>query len=256
MSQDIHLSDLPDLSDWRLTPILTIEQASLLFGGIDPAFCQNGFDDAGRFHTAQFRRAYIARQAFLGGIILKTLTVHELFLFDHNGESYKADASILAEYSFEDIDIKRTTVMMGVLLSWAKRENCKSLRQTLTSTEKAAKEAAEQKQQEAELAAELNAIEARLKAKKQNTTELIQIEYKPLEPLFHTPEFETACTVVKEFWNNQQAGVKPPKQFEIKEFIRKTLKEKTGVDPTEAAISRVDTLTRPPQFKNQQPSSK
>ncbi|MDO5072869.1 MAG: hypothetical protein Q4D63_00525 [Neisseria animaloris] len=123
--------------------------------------------------------------------------------------------------------------MRDVIIKWAANNNVKSLKMML---------------------AERNRTEQTETIKQPET--VLQIEYKPLEPLFDTPEFETACDVVKEFWNKQQAGVKPPKQLEIKEFIRKALREKTGVDPTEAAISRVDTLTRPPEFKNQQPSSK
>lgn len=40
-NQPLSLSDLEDLSDWRIAPILTIEQAALLWGGIDPAFCHD-----------------------------------------------------------------------------------------------------------------------------------------------------------------------------------------------------------------------
>lgn len=36
--EPIRYADLPDLRDWKLSPILTIEQAALLWGGIDPFF--------------------------------------------------------------------------------------------------------------------------------------------------------------------------------------------------------------------------
>ena len=85
---------------------------------------------------------------------------------------------------------------------------------------------------------------------------VLQIEYRPLETKYPTPEFEAACEVVKAYWNNQEAGVKPPKQLEIREFIRKVLREKTGVEPKQSEIERVDRITRPPQFRNQQATAK
>lgn len=87
------LRDLPDLSDWSLAPLLTLEQAALLWGGIDPAF--SSYDNVGKEHHEQCRRAIIAMQAFLGGIVLKTLQVHELFLIGEDGwqnsYSYRAN---------------------------------------------------------------------------------------------------------------------------------------------------------------------
>ncbi len=91
------------------------------------------------------------------------------------------------------------------------------------------------------------------KAAIQNEATLI--EYKPLEPLYSTPEFETACRVVMEFWNKHKNG-KPPKEYVIQSFIESVLTEKIERKPSNAAIQRVDTLTRPPQFKNQQKTAK
>ena len=85
------LADLPDLSDWRFVPILSLEQAALLWGGIDPAFIPTLEIAKQQAHPLQYRRANIALQAFLGGIVLKTLTVYKLFLRDYNGDSFPAE---------------------------------------------------------------------------------------------------------------------------------------------------------------------
>ena len=230
----ITLDDLPDLSDWAIAPILTLEQAALLWGGIDPAFCR--FHEAHHEHEQKYRRAYITMQAFCGGVVLKTLQVHELFLIDRNYNgwqlSYKANQS-KDEFSIEDIDCQKTTIQRMVLLAWAHKEKCLTLRQSLKSEEQIKKEIAV------------------------TQPEIItSIGYKPIEPIYDTPEFETACLVIKEFWNTFNGRGKPPKEVEIQEFIRKTLFEITGGKPSEAAVKRVDTLTRPPQFKNQQKTAK
>lgn len=162
--QPLRLADLNDLSDWRFVPILTIEQAALLWAGIDPAFC-NSFSHSHLFHPTQARRAVIARQAFLGGIMLKTLTVHELYLFNWKGETYRADAS-LGNFTFEDIDIQRTTVMTQVLIAWAKRQDCTSLREDLRKREQAEKERQSRKEFD-------DFVEAQSK-------QVLQIEYRPL----------------------------------------------------------------------------
>lgn len=222
-SQSLTLDDLPDLSDWGLAPILTIEQAALLWGGIDPAFCR--FENAGMEHPQKYRRAYIAMQAFCGGIVLKTLQVHELFLIHYNGESYRANQA-QGEFSIEDIDCQRTTVQKMVLLSWAKKEQCLTLKQTLTKQAK--KEIANIPPPE----------------------NIITIEHKPLEPVYNTPEFDAACEVIRKYWNEYDGRGKPTKEHTIQEFIKETLM-RLGVEPSKAAIQRIDTLTRPPQFKNQ-----
>ena len=236
-NKPLRLSDLPDLRDWRLSPILTIEQAALLWGGIDPFF--HTFETIKTaVHPMQCRRAAIARQAFLSGIVLKTLTVHELFLYDQRNEwTYRADPKT-ADYSIADIDISQTLVMTNVLIAWAIKQGVTGLGYDLRQKELEAGE--QQAKQQAD----------------GQTAPVLQIECRPLEPRYPTPEFETACEVVKEFWNKQPEGVKPPKQIEIREFIRNVLREKTGVEPKQSEIDRVDRTTRPPQFRNQQPTAK
>ncbi len=236
--QPLRLVDLDDLSDWRFVPILTIEQAALLWAGINPAFYN--FRDSHLFHPTQASRAFIARQAFLGGIMVKTLTVHELHFFNWRGETYRADASV-ENFTFEDVDIQRTTVMAQVLIAWAKRQDCTSLREDLRKQEQAEKERQSRKEFD-------DFVEAQSK-------QVLQIEYRPLEPKYTTPEFTVACEIVAEIWNKQEAGVKPPKALEIQELIGQKLEKLTGGKPKPAAIARIDSLTRPLLFKNQQKSA-
>ena len=74
---NLSLHDLPDLYSWGGVPIISIEQAALLWGGIDPAFtCDTR--EAKRCHPEQYQAAMIAKQAFLGGIVMKTLEAYEL----------------------------------------------------------------------------------------------------------------------------------------------------------------------------------
>lgn len=234
---DLSLHDLPDLTAWGVIPLISIEQAALLWGGIDPAFtCDTR--EAKRCHPEQYQAAMIAKQAFLGGIVMKTLEAYELYLCDFNN-SYRADQR-QESFTFEDIDTRRTIVQTDVLIEWAGRRNVLTIKQQLI------------RQAEMKRKKEFNDwIEQEAKP-----TEKPVIEYRLLEPRYPTPEFEAACEVVRDRWNKQEEGVKPPKQLEMREFIRKILKEKTGVEPCETEIRRVDTLARPLQFKNQQPTKK
>ncbi|MDO5072870.1 MAG: hypothetical protein Q4D63_00530 [Neisseria animaloris] len=75
--------NIPDLSAWRLVPLLTLEQAALLWGGIDPT--KLSFEYLHLAHEEQARMAKIALQAFCGGIILGTLSPYQLYLFDDRG---------------------------------------------------------------------------------------------------------------------------------------------------------------------------
>ncbi|WP_231410624.1 hypothetical protein [Neisseria meningitidis] len=48
MSNNLTLADVPDFSDWRLAPLWTLEQAALLWAGINPAF--STFEDIWKEH--------------------------------------------------------------------------------------------------------------------------------------------------------------------------------------------------------------
>lgn len=182
-------------------------------------------------------------QAFLGGIVLKTLTVYKLFLRDYHGDPFPAEQKS-AEFFLDEICAGQTLVMRNVIISWAEREGYLTLRQSLAR--RGGEFGGKKDRQEAPP----TIIESK---------PVLQIEYRPLEPKYPTPEFEVACEAIEaisEVWNKQEAGVKPQKEEEIQYIIREKLKEETGVEPSKAAIARVDTLTRPPIFKNQQKSGK
>ena len=226
MADVLTLADMPDLSDWRLAPLWTLEQAALLWAGINPAF--STFGSIWQEHPRKQARAKIALQAFSGGIVLKTLTVQDLYLHDGNSGIY-CTSQKTAVFSMNDIAPNDTTIMQDVLISWASKERVLSLRQTIQAEEQVRREA------------------AKAEAEKQ---EMKALPYCVV-PEFETPEFETACIAIKEFWNKQTVGVTPPKALIVQEFIKDTFKKITGVEPPQAAIKRIDSLTRPPLFKNQ-----
>ncbi|MEZ7770383.1 hypothetical protein O3682_02985 [Neisseria sp. 27098_8_112] len=226
MADVLTLADMPDLSDWRLAPLWTLEQAALLWAGINPAFFT--FRDIWQEHPRKQARAKIALQAFSGGIVLKTLTVQDLYLHDGDSGIY-CTSQKTAVFSMNDIAPNDTTIMQDVLISWATKERVLSLRQTIQAEEQVRREA------------------AKAEAEKQ---EMKALPYCVV-PEFETPEFETACIAIKEFWNKQTVGVTPPKALIVQDFIKDTFKKITGVEPTRAAIQRIDSLTRPPLFKNQ-----
>lgn len=55
MADVLTLADMPDLSDWRLAPLWTLEQAALLWAGINPAFFT--FRDIWQEHPRKQARA-------------------------------------------------------------------------------------------------------------------------------------------------------------------------------------------------------
>ena len=211
---DLRIHDLPDLYSWGGVPIITIEQAALLWGGIDPAFtCDTR--EAKRCHPEQYQAAMIAKQAFLGGIVMKTLEAYELYLCDFNN-SYRADQR-QESFTFEDIDTRRTIVQTNVLIEWAQRRNIETMRQKLT-------------RKEAILAT------ANFPCVKEMEREKLVIEHRPLEPRYPTPEFEAACEVVRERWNKQEEGVNPLNNWYYTNLSEKYLKKKQGVNPAKQKL--------------------
>ena len=225
MNNQLTISDLPDLSAWHIAPILSLEQAALLWGGIDPAYTD--FSTLNQEHPEKVRITRIALQAFIGGICLGTLTPHVLYLFDDRGGSYPENPK--QPFTISDVDIKNTLVMRDVLIKWAQRESVKSIRNMIREKDK------------------LNAI---LPVYTPAAEPPVRIEHKPLEPIHETPEFKAACIVIKNKWNAISKDDIPPKEAEMQEYIRTTLREITGKEPSAAAVNRVDTLTRPDVFKN------
>lgn len=231
---------LPDLSAWGAVEILTVDEAALLWGGIDPAYCRH-FSDAQEYRYEQYQQAFIARRAFLSGISLGTLPTNELWCINYHGDSYLHVDKQLP--SITEIDTSATTVNSQALISWAEKKRVRTLKQTIATY---AKNLREQKER----------YEFDKFIKNEASQPPALIECKPVEPVYDTPEFEAACEVIKKYWNNFDGRGKPPKELEIKEYIEEVLTEKLGGKPKQAAINRVDTLTRPPQFKNQQKTVK
>ena len=73
----------------------------------------------------------------------------------------------------------------------------------------------------------------------------------PYRPRYPNPELETAIEISSTIYDNCDKGVRPPKREIIQGIVENKLKEKTGVKPQNAEVVRVDTIARPPEFKNQ-----
>ena len=222
--------DLPDLSAWKLTPILSVQQAAFLWGGIDPAFTAD-WEIAKRVHSMQYQRAYIAQQAFLGGIVQRTLNAYELILYGYSDTFIANQKSDI--FSIGDICPDRTLVLRDVITEWARREQCLSIRQVLQ----------QQRQQQYAPPPSVQPLPTPAPVR--------LIEYQPYQPTHENPALVIAMQLSSEIWDKQQVGVKPPKQLETQEFIRNRYRELTGVEPPQAEIDRIDRIARPPRFKNQ-----
>ena len=118
----LRIHDSPDLYSWGGVPIITIEQAALLWGGIDPAFYLRYTRSQTLPPRTISSRHDLPNKPF-GGIVMKTLEAHELYLCDFNN-SYRADQR-QESFTFEDIDTRRTIVQTNVLIEWAQRRDMK-----------------------------------------------------------------------------------------------------------------------------------
>lgn len=221
MEQDLNI---PDLSAWRLVPLLTLEQAALLWGGIDPA--KLDFNQLHLAHEEKARMARIALQAFAGGIVLGTLSTHATYLFDNAGGIYLKNDNF--PFLIGEIDIKNTLVMRDVIIKWAAKNNVKSLKM---------------------IAAERNGA-AQAEAIKQPET-VLQIEYRPYKPKYENHALEVAIEISQEIYDHTEAGGKPPKSLVTQDMIREKLIAKRGDKPTDNEVNRIDSIARPPCFKNQ-----
>ena len=72
MADVLTLADMPDLSDWRLPVLWTLEQTALLWAGINPRFSLLGIYGRNTHQTGTGKNCITG---FSGGIVLKTLTV-------------------------------------------------------------------------------------------------------------------------------------------------------------------------------------
>lgn len=217
------LKDLPDLSLWYNVPLLTIEEAALLWGGIDPTFAR--FNDLNGYHPEQIKNARIAARTFTSAITLKTLTAHEIYInVSATGEPMRAVPNFF-EFNFWDISVEYTTVMRDVLIDWAKRNMLYSLRQRI--------------------------VLAGGEQNKQQLPKQTIIEYIPYKPRHENPSVETVIELSC-MWDTKQPSGKYPKGEETRETIARILEEKTGEPVSKEAhiVKQIDAIARPPVFKS------
>ncbi|HJV07261.1 MAG TPA: hypothetical protein VJ642_08205 [Chromobacteriaceae bacterium] len=120
----MELNELPDLSDWRFVEVLTIEEAAMLWGGIDPAEWQ--VSDIGLLknsvHTKQYRKAWIARKAFTEAVCAGTLPFvdawerHE----DWQNGPYEIRVEFPSLPTASRLITHMTRINQAALLKWAK----------------------------------------------------------------------------------------------------------------------------------------
>lgn len=221
----ITAQDLPDLTDWAYVPIWTLEQAILIWAGIDPAFY--GYHNLPKFHPAQIRRARIAQQAFTTGIALRTLIAHELYLRYQDGCGVELANQQKAIFSYHDIDIGMTTIQQMAIVEWARKQRIPTIKQTLKQK-----------------------IETASLQPKSNDSPQTVIQQIPYIPKHENPELETANEISQILWDKTPVGVKPLKSLCTREKISEIYERKAGVKPLPAVINRIDTIARPPAFKN------
>lgn len=240
----ITLNDLAPLEEIKLhamKELWTIEDAAYIAAGIDPDSVKDSESAEGESIPPTFAHPYqlkfyrAMRGAILSGIATGTLTPFDLWIkYEHHLNGYHVEkvANTYAA-SMNEIVTTRTTLNPKAFGIWLQKKGELTLREQL---------------KRGLISPPENVIS--------EPQTILQIEYQELTPLYDTPEFTAACQVIKEFWNKYNGAGKPPKGIEIKEYIEKILTEKLGAKPPQAAINRVDTLTRPPQFKNQQKTIK
>lgn len=123
MSNIPNLDDLPDLSDWRYVEVLTIEEAALLWGAIDPVMYPGIEEAKGNVPDACYRRAFVARRAFSEAVCIGTLGFVEAWEYRPIGWNQE---DIPFKVDFPDLPQilqlipRMTRVKSAALLSWSK----------------------------------------------------------------------------------------------------------------------------------------
>lgn len=236
MEKPLTLNDLAPLHDirlWGFKELWTLEEAAYIVAGIDPNDVKTSVNSNWESAPPKFAHSYQIKfyNAILGAITTSievgTLTPFSLWV-DTNGwgDGIAKVPNNQAVSAFEIITT-RTTIQPKAFGIWLRNKGIKTLREEL--------------------------VQAALITTETTPAQNNLLELNPFEPVYDTPEFDAACEVIKEFWNEYDGRGKPPKEIEIQEFIKETLTRLTGDEPSKAAIQRIDTLTRPPQFKNQKP---
>jgi len=134
----MRIEDLPDLSIWRDVPVLSIEYAAMLWGGLDPyEYPDKRIDDLrGIINKNQHRHAWVTLQHLKHAVCEGDLSFSEAWENHYDSNGFGWDKSI--EYpdtpSPHAIDTQRTTIRMSALMKWAKGK-IKTYRQLLQQTQ-------------------------------------------------------------------------------------------------------------------------
>ena len=233
---NIKLHDLPDLSAWRHVELLTVKQAALLWAGVDPVFCKSIYDLA-KTSREQYRIAYTFQQAILSGICTGTLSANDIYVFDRNDDSPFPEPIPYTESilpSINDIDPSCTTVKTISITSWATKKDFLSIRQI----------AAIKERQEATTKFEVN----QSIKNQQATTVVHQIAYQSKHD---NPSMEVLHEISRQVWDKVDKGGAPPKALKIDDLIIEEYVKRTGVKPSANIIRQINSIARPPIFKNQ-----
>lgn len=225
---------IPDLSAWAMVELLTVEEASLLWGGIDPTFCKTVDDAEKTFPREQYQRAYITRKAIISGICAGSLPANEIYVWNED-PNCPYDAVPHHEKrlpNMADVYTAKTTINTNALISWAEKKKVYTMRQVLGQKyERPSQPIIE-------------------RVKEENITDVVMLGLS-YSPKHENPPLEVLQDISKEVWDQINKGDKPPKQLIIHDLIKQKYKQRTGVEPTANTIKQIDSIARPPCFKNQ-----
>lgn len=226
--------NLPDLSAWGQIEILTIDEAALLWGGINPMLCKE-FNVASTYPLRQYEQAFIARRIFVSGISAGTLAPHELWCYrvDEDGHKYALYQHFDKQLpSMQDISTRDTTVLTAALISWTEKKKVRTIKQML---------AEENKTSTVSKLATNNS-----KATKPQDSGVPSLNYKPKHD---NPAYDVLVSIMKDYYDTIPEGGKPLKSLALQEEISKRYIVRTGVQPTQNIVNMIDKLARPDEFK-------
>lgn len=120
----MEIYDLPDLSDWRFVEVLTIEEAAMLWGGIDPAEWQVADIGIlkGSIRHEQYRKAWIARKAFSEAVCAGTLPFVDAWELHEDWQNgpYEVRIEFPHTPAANRLITHMTRISQAALLKWAK----------------------------------------------------------------------------------------------------------------------------------------
>ena len=229
--EDINLTDL---SLWGQVEIITIDEAALLWAGINPIHCIN-FEDSSKYPRRQYNQACISRRIFLSGVASGTLPTHELWCYQM--DSYGNYESLYQHVDkqlprMQEISTNSTTILMNVLISWTECKRIKTIKQQINEERK-----------NATIAKQLPI-----------PTEIINQQPQPPKLLDYKPKhnntaYEVLVSIMKDYYDTIPDGGKPLKSLALREEIAKRYELSKGVKPTQNIIGMIDKLARPEEFK-------